>query len=184
MGFLTLSLVGCTSNRDCALTQACVGQICQEPCAVHNPCARHAVCINTNHGTDCSCEEGYHGNGFVTCNLGKSRYIITSVIIQEFFRCVCGISSYSFFQLKKAKTFANTTRTVHQTSFVIDLIGFASTLASRNPAETMPNASPKIMNLSANVYLDTKEMRSLNVLEVMWTFSDGVILVVLLKQLY
>lgn len=71
MGFLTLSLAGCTSNRDCPLTEACIGHTCQEPCLVRNPCAEHAICINTNHGADCSCEEGYHGNGFSYCDLRK-----------------------------------------------------------------------------------------------------------------
>lgn len=71
MGFLTLSLAGCTSDRDCPLTEACIGHTCQEPCLVRNPCAEHAVCINTNHGADCSCEEGYHGNGFSYCDLRK-----------------------------------------------------------------------------------------------------------------
>lgn len=71
MGFPTLSLAGCTSNRDCPLTEACIGHTCQEPCLVRNPCAEHAICINTNHGADCSCEEGYHGNGFSYCDLRK-----------------------------------------------------------------------------------------------------------------
>lgn len=71
MGLLTLSLAGCTSNKDCPLTEACIGHTCQEPCLVRNPCAEHAVCINTNHGADCSCEEGYHGNGFSYCDLRK-----------------------------------------------------------------------------------------------------------------
>lgn len=41
--------------------------MCQRPCDLHNPCAVNGVCINTNHGTDCSCAEGYHGNAFVGC---------------------------------------------------------------------------------------------------------------------
>lgn len=44
--------------------------MCQRPCDVHNPCAEHAVCINTNHGSDCSCEEGFQGNGYVGCSPG------------------------------------------------------------------------------------------------------------------
>lgn len=70
------SLAGCTSNRDCPLTEACIGHTCQEPCLVRNPCAEHAICINTNHGADCSCEEGYHGNGFSYCDLREffARY--------------------------------------------------------------------------------------------------------------
>lgn len=65
--YLFTKIVGCTTNVDCALTEACIGHSCQRPCDVHDPCAQHAICINTNHGTDCSCAEGYQGNGYVGC---------------------------------------------------------------------------------------------------------------------
>lgn len=63
-GFCT---VGCDSNEDCQLTEACINRACQRPCEIHNPCALNAVCVNTNHGSDCSCAEGYQGNGYVGC---------------------------------------------------------------------------------------------------------------------
>lgn len=59
--------MSCISNNDCPLTEACIGNSCKRPCDVHNPCAKHAACINTNHGSDCSCIEGYQGNGYVGC---------------------------------------------------------------------------------------------------------------------
>lgn len=70
----TFFLVTCTRNDDCPLTEACIGHKCQRPCDVHNPCAEHAVCINTNHGSDCSCEEGFQGNGYVGCAIGNKLY--------------------------------------------------------------------------------------------------------------
>ncbi|CAB0029718.1 unnamed protein product, partial [Trichogramma brassicae] len=63
---------GCSSDRDCPLTETCIDEVCQEPCQLRNPCTTHAVCLNTNHGTDCSCEEGYHGNGFSLCSKVES----------------------------------------------------------------------------------------------------------------
>lgn len=51
--------------------EACVGNVCRRPCDVKNPCAPNAVCINRNHGSECSCIEGYHGNGFVACQPGN-----------------------------------------------------------------------------------------------------------------
>ncbi|GFG35532.1 hypothetical protein Cfor_09648, partial [Coptotermes formosanus] len=66
-GYCCCDVVSCSSNDDCPLTEACLGGACQHPCDAHNPCAFNAVCINTNHGTDCSCAEGYQGNGFVGC---------------------------------------------------------------------------------------------------------------------
>lgn len=72
----------CTRNEDCPLTEACIGDMCQHPCDVHNPCAQNAVCVNTNHGSDCSCPEGYQGNGYVGCtpgnNLIKKKYPLKS----------------------------------------------------------------------------------------------------------
>lgn len=62
--------MACTNNNECPITEACIGNLCQRPCDVHNPCAQHAVCINTNHGSDCSCAEGFQGNGYVGCNPG------------------------------------------------------------------------------------------------------------------
>nr|CAD7425818.1 unnamed protein product [Timema monikensis] len=59
--------LSCTSSNDCQLTEACIEKKCQRPCDMHNPCALNAVCINTNHVSECSCAEGYHGNGFVGC---------------------------------------------------------------------------------------------------------------------
>ncbi len=64
---LIVDLVTCFSNVDCGLNELCLGGLCQLSCTVHNPCAQNALCINTDHGTDCSCLEGYQGNGFVGC---------------------------------------------------------------------------------------------------------------------
>lgn len=68
MGFLA----SCHSNDDCSITEACIGGNCQPPCEVHNPCALNAVCVNANHGTDCSCADGFQGNGFVGCLPGSA----------------------------------------------------------------------------------------------------------------
>lgn len=71
----------CSRNEDCPITEACIGSSCQRPCDIRNPCAEHAVCINTNHGSDCSCEEGFQGNGYVTCQPGKFPYFKNFLII-------------------------------------------------------------------------------------------------------
>lgn len=71
--YFTFYLVGCTQNEDCSLTEACISNACQHPCAIHNPCAPNAVCINTKHGSDCSCAEGFQGNGYVGCVPGTYK---------------------------------------------------------------------------------------------------------------
>lgn len=72
--FSILHTVKCTRNEDCPLTEACIGNMCQRPCDVHNPCAYNAVCVNVNHGSDCSCPEGLAGNGYVGCQPGLLLY--------------------------------------------------------------------------------------------------------------
>lgn len=72
----TTYTVKCTRNEDCSLTEICIDGGCHHPCDVHNPCAQNAVCVNTNHGTDCSCAEGYQGNGYVGCQPGKFDFFI------------------------------------------------------------------------------------------------------------
>lgn len=76
-------IVSCDSNEECQLTEACINNACQRPCDIHNPCAHNAVCINTNHGSDCSCAEGFQGNGYVGCVPGKNafqQYHIISIV--------------------------------------------------------------------------------------------------------
>lgn len=88
--FCTLpTLVKCTRNEDCALTEACINQKCQRPCDLNNPCAYNAVCVNTNHGSDCQCAEGYNGNGYVECertrkffHLSQTTKYYTILLIQ------------------------------------------------------------------------------------------------------
>lgn len=65
--------VQCTRNEDCSLAELCLDGVCRHPCEVRNPCALNAACINVNHETDCSCIEGFAGNGFVLCEPGKLR---------------------------------------------------------------------------------------------------------------
>uniref|UniRef100_A0A8D8VM32 Neurogenic locus Notch protein n=1 Tax=Cacopsylla melanoneura TaxID=428564 RepID=A0A8D8VM32_9HEMI len=59
--------LGCLSNEECSSDEACINSQCQKPCAIHNPCAPNAKCIDKNHATECSCIEGFMGNGFVSC---------------------------------------------------------------------------------------------------------------------
>uniref|UniRef100_A0A336MK52 CSON000396 protein n=1 Tax=Culicoides sonorensis TaxID=179676 RepID=A0A336MK52_CULSO len=65
--------IKCTTNQDCGLTEACIANICQRPCDLRNPCVPNAVCLNVNHGSDCSCIEGYQGNGYVKCETVQDR---------------------------------------------------------------------------------------------------------------
>lgn len=67
--------VQCTRNEDCSVEEACFDGSCHRPCDVRNPCAPNAACLNVNHGTDCSCLDGYEGNGYTSCHPGKKTFI-------------------------------------------------------------------------------------------------------------
>lgn len=67
----SISIVTCSRNQDCPVSETCIDSTCQRPCDIRNPCVEHAVCINTNHGSDCSCIEGFQGNGYVNCQPGN-----------------------------------------------------------------------------------------------------------------
>lgn len=77
---LIFFIVSCTRNEDCSLTEACVNGECIHPCTIHNPCAHNAVCVNTNHGADCSCADGYQGNGYIGCTTGMHTILYTYTI--------------------------------------------------------------------------------------------------------
>lgn len=140
--FLNLSLAGCTSHKDCPLTEACNEGTCQEPCLVWNPCAKNAICVNTNHGADCSCEDGYQGNGFSYCAPGNfffpicprnsdnrecifrdksstiNRHVTYNPVLQVT-QSICFNKSKFIIQRTKVKACANTTKTARRLSTAI-----------------------------------------------------------------
>lgn len=71
--------VQCIVNEDCPYTEACIDNVCHPPCNVRNPCAEHAVCVNINHGSDCKCQDGFHGNGYVGCQQGRVTFLSHSL---------------------------------------------------------------------------------------------------------
>jgi len=48
-----------------------------DECAM-NICSEHAACINTEGGFNCSCNIGYHGDGF-NCYGESSQYTLSSI---------------------------------------------------------------------------------------------------------
>lgn len=53
----------CSSNSECAQTEACINYYCVSPCN----CGTHATCIIKNHYPICTCEPGYSGNPQLGC---------------------------------------------------------------------------------------------------------------------
>jgi hypothetical protein len=55
----------CTSNSDCAQSEACINQKCQNPCI--GACSYNSECRVHNHVATCICPEGFTGNAFEGC---------------------------------------------------------------------------------------------------------------------
>lgn len=60
--------IGCRSDSDCPVTQACVNRECVEPCS-YTQCGTNAICRSDyNHKARCFCPDNYRGNPLVSCN--------------------------------------------------------------------------------------------------------------------
>jgi hypothetical protein len=57
----------CSSNSECASTQACYKNKCRDPCP--GTCGVNAECKVINHSPLCQCRVGYEGDPFTRCNL-------------------------------------------------------------------------------------------------------------------
>lgn len=62
----TTSLPECTSNTECPSNQACVNQLCQNPCST-NQCGLNAECTTIRHHPTCHCKELFAGDPQIQC---------------------------------------------------------------------------------------------------------------------
>ena len=59
--------IGCSSDDECASTQACRNRGCVNPCAYDDPCSSNAECSVTNHKATCRCPPGTTGDPYTLC---------------------------------------------------------------------------------------------------------------------
>jgi len=59
--------VQCDRDDDCGDEHRCQGNRCVEVCTA-GACAAHANCDSRNHKAQCSCQDGYDGDGFHRCS--------------------------------------------------------------------------------------------------------------------
>lgn len=64
----------CTSDLDCLNDKACIGQSCQDPCLLTNPCGTNAQCKTIQHRPTCLCPDGWGGNPQVLCYQRKCLF--------------------------------------------------------------------------------------------------------------
>lgn len=63
-------LVGCRSDENCGIEEACINRVCQNPCSIFGACGRNANCRPINHKPECSCPASFRGNPNVVCEQG------------------------------------------------------------------------------------------------------------------
>lgn len=68
----------CIVHGECSDNLACIEQRCQDPCAVYDNCAPNAECHVTHHRAVCSCPDGYVGNPYIQCLVGKISHTNSS----------------------------------------------------------------------------------------------------------
>ena len=60
--YVTCSSKSCRADSDCPPDQACINKICQDVCAIADPCDPTAECRVRNHQPDCTCPAGFVGS--------------------------------------------------------------------------------------------------------------------------
>ena len=73
----------CRQDRDCPIDQACINQVCVDPCLVEDPCGRNALCRAQQHRPVCYCPDEWAGNPQIECFrreycIHKAKVILTS----------------------------------------------------------------------------------------------------------
>lgn len=71
----------CVTNSECPRDKACVNQHCVDPCP--GVCGAHSTCRVTSHVPQCTCDPGYTGNAFISCQRITTRklYIYIYLVI-------------------------------------------------------------------------------------------------------
>ena len=59
--------IGCSSDDECASTQACRNRGCVNPCAYDDPCGTNAQCTVNDHNAVCKCPPGMTGDPYSQC---------------------------------------------------------------------------------------------------------------------
>lgn len=66
--FSLVSEGGCQRDNQCKETEACIDNICQDPCQIpYPPCSLTALCTVTTHRPICRCPEGWAGDPHNQC---------------------------------------------------------------------------------------------------------------------
>ena len=78
----------CQRDNDCPDNRACIENQCLDPCIVHSPCGKSALCETTSHRPVCRCPSGWAGDPHIecyTCRLLYRFFLLRKVLTHPFF---------------------------------------------------------------------------------------------------
>ncbi|KAK7075250.1 hypothetical protein SK128_022664 [Halocaridina rubra] len=79
--------INCQSDRDCLNSEVCTKFYCEDPCLKDNSCPESAICVSSNHRSQCHCPPGSSGNPDISC---KVMECITDLDCRSFEACISG----------------------------------------------------------------------------------------------
>ncbi|XP_036344722.1 fibrillin-3-like, partial [Rhagoletis pomonella] len=65
--------IGCRNDLTCPSDEACINKKCKNPCDAPGQCGQCANCLVVNHGVQCSCPNGFLGDGLSGCQQPPQR---------------------------------------------------------------------------------------------------------------
>ena len=108
----------CRVDGDCPSRQACLQEVCRNPCTELKPCGRNAECSVQNtlpqRTMVCMCIPGYVGDADVYCELRKILLILLS-LFQQF---IGNISCVKMFRILAYHMLTPETKTILLTPFL------------------------------------------------------------------
>lgn len=72
--------IGCRNDNMCSSDQSCINKKCKNPCEIPGQCGLCAECSVINHGIQCSCPNGFIGDGTSSC-------VKTPEVCNEYCQC-------------------------------------------------------------------------------------------------
>ena len=92
----------CRVDRDCQTNLACIGESCQNPCRLNNPCKGEQKCVVKDtlptRTVACVCPEGtvFSDRGY--CQKGIFDTLFNRIIfLRSYFDCIVEILHYGFY---------------------------------------------------------------------------------------
>lgn len=148
----------CRVDADCRSMHACIGDTCQNPCRISNPCRPGQECVVEDtlpvRTMACICPDGFY--------IGNNGECVQGTLLQC--ECICGCISKAFvlqLLLYLSVLFMLIVATLNSVTQVLALMLVASSNVAR-----MRSARPEIIAFHVLVHLVIQEMLELHAIQV------------------